>query len=475
MRTPHPQPPHGTNRPATNLPRLIALGLIAAALSVPVAAQAQTQTPTAPTQQNDCPTNWPTTPPASTELARQQLQQLQTLETACEDQSGFHAYKGLLLLQTGWLAEAATALEKSLLLAPEQPGVQLDYAQSLAQLGQKTSARELVQSVAARQDIQPDLRQWLATGLLPDTTSWAWASMVQNSLGHESNLTSASYSDSLTLYLPSGPVQVSLADSEKPQSGLGLKTSLAVQGLRPAGPGSLRVSASIQAKHAQNTHTSQLGEAIAAYAQPTPWGEASLQIGTTHFKQIRQYTYSDTSWRLKFEPLKDWNTCKTSPFGGQTRQRYRTDTNLSGQYTHTGLELQCTPSHQTRTIFSLSAGSDRPDEANRPGGVKRRQELNLRHERAWALPTPSGPAVQGLFKIWLRQHHTQDQALFSPLLGNSNIRTRRQDLGLAYWWGLAPGWSMGVDLENTSQKSTNTLLNIKNLTAYVNIRWASKP
>jgi hypothetical protein len=116
-------------------------------------------------------------------------------------------------MQSGWLQEAATALEKSLLLAPDQAGVQLDYAQALAQLGQKNSARQLVATVAARPDIKPDLRQWLQTGLKPDDNSWTWSAMVQNSLGHDSNLTSATYTDTLTLYLPGGTVQVSLADN----------------------------------------------------------------------------------------------------------------------------------------------------------------------------------------------------------------------------------------------------------------------
>jgi hypothetical protein len=378
-------------------------------------------------------------------------------------------------MQSGWLQEAANALEKSLLLSPDQAGVQLDYAQVLAQLGQKTSARQLIATVVARPDIQPDLRQWLQTGLVQDTSSWVWSAMVQNSLGQDSNLTSATYTDTLTLYLPSGTVQVSLADNEKPRSGFSLKTNLAVQGLRPLGPGALRVALSLQERNAQNVNRNQLSEALASYNWPAGPILASIQLSAHHFQEFNQYAYSDTSWRMQIEPVSSWTPCKPTPFVGQVRLRFLSNNNLSGQYSHAGLELQCQQSPQAQTTLSLSAGTDHPEELNRPGGAKKRQEFTIRHERLLPLSTPNGVNLQGILKTWLRQSLTQDQTLFSSLLGDALIQTRRKDIGLAYWWPIAPQWHMGVDLENTSQKSTNSLLNIKNLSAHLGVRWTSKP
>jgi hypothetical protein len=342
-------------------------------------------------------------------------------------------------------------------------------------MGQKTSARQLVATVAARPDIQPDLRQWLQTGLATNSSSWSWSAMVQNSLGHDSNLTSATYTDTLTLYLPGGSVQVSLADNEKPRSGFGLKTSVAVQGQRPLGPGALRLALSLQARQAQDVNNNHMSEALASYEWRTGPIMTSMQLSAHHFQEINQYTYSDTSWRLQVEPASAWAPCKPAPFVGQVRQRYLGNTNLSGQYSHAGLELQCQPSPQAQTTLSLSAGTDQPEEDNRPGGAKQRQEITLRHERLLPISSANGNSVQGLLKTWLRQSRTQDQTLYSPLLGDALIKTRRRDMGVAYWWPLAPQWHMGLDLENTSQKSTNSLLNIKNLSLHLGVKWTSKP
>ena len=497
MRAPQPQPPHRrTGQPRIDFKPLWA-GLIVSLCAasnlqaqVPASQPAsqpatQPETQAAASPATNCPQQWPAVPTtarperqtlAEQENTRQQLFALRALETACDADPGFHAHRGLLLMQAGWLQEAATALEKSLLLAPDQPGVQLDYAQALAQLGQRASARQLVATVAARPDIEPNLRQWLETGLLPNPARWQWSTLVQNSLGYDSNLTSATYTDTLTLFLPGGPVQVSLADSERPRSGYGLKTRFATQGVHPAGPGLLRLGLSLQARHAQNIQRNHLSEALAHYDWPLGPVTASVQLSTHHFREVGQYSYADTSWRVQATPTKAWHDCKATPYTGQVRQRYTGSTQLAGQYTHTGLELQCQNSPRAQTTLSLHAGTDQPQEANRPGGAKRRQEITLKHERLLPLHTLGGRnSVHGLLKTWVRQSHSQDQALFSPLLGDDNTQTRRRDLGVSYWWPLAPQWQMGIDLENTSQKSTNGLLNIKNHSLHLGLRWTSKP
>ncbi len=480
MRTSNPQPHRRTSKQPLAL-RPVFTGLLLWLLACSLQAQTTPapQSPATPAPTADraslCPTYWPITLPGTKAAAQQKLHELSALEDTCETTPSFHAYRGLLLMQAGWPQEAATALEKSLLLAPNQAGVQLDYAQALAGLGQKTSARQLVATVASRQDIQPDLRQWLHTGLVPDTHSWKWSAMVQNGLGHDSNLTSATYTNTLTLHLPGGPVQVSLADSEKPRSGLGLKTNLAIQGLRPLGSGALRVAISLQARHAQNVNHNHLSEALTSYDWPVGPLVANLQLSAHHFQEVNQYTYSGTTWRMQVEPASAWKTCNPAPFIGQIRQRYLSNTNLSGQYSHAGLQLQCRHSPQSQTTLSLGTGTDQPEETNRPGGAKQRKEITLRHERLLTLASPLGNSVEGLLKAWLRHSSTRDQTLFSPLLGNDLIQTRRQDIGVAYWWSLAPEWNMGLDLENTSQKSTNTLLNIKNVSLNLGLRWTSKP
>ena len=164
----------------------------------------------------------------------------QTTPDPCDEQATCQAQKGSLLLAQGHVEEAAVALEKALLLDPNLPGAQLDYAQALALIGLKGSARAMLADVLQRPDIQPNLKSKLAGAQNPPSeatqtslmSEWQWSKLAQAAVGHETNLNSATFTDSLTLMLSNGPVTIGLADSAKPMSGPATKTLLALQGRR---------------------------------------------------------------------------------------------------------------------------------------------------------------------------------------------------------------------------------------------------
>jgi predicted Zn-dependent protease len=85
----------------------------------------------------------------------------QTTSDPCDEKATCQAQKGAQLLAQGRVEEAAVALEKALLLDPNLPGVQLDYAQALALIGLKGSARAMLADVLQRPDIQPNLKSKL--------------------------------------------------------------------------------------------------------------------------------------------------------------------------------------------------------------------------------------------------------------------------------------------------------------------------
>jgi predicted Zn-dependent protease len=141
--------------------------------------------------------------PAAAVWQQASLERLAQWAEACDENAFFHAHWGAVLLAQGQTEAAAVALEKALLLNPDLPGAQLDYAQALAQIGLKGSARAMLKEVLQRPDIQPTLK----AQLLPAQTAsagasaldWQWSSLLQSSYGHESNLNSATYTDTLTL------------------------------------------------------------------------------------------------------------------------------------------------------------------------------------------------------------------------------------------------------------------------------------
>ena len=419
---------------------------------------------------------------------RAELLKLSSLAEACDKRADFHAHRGALLLSAGWPQEAATALEKALLLNPELPGAQLDFAQALAQQGQRTPARELVQQVAERPDIQPDLKQWLREGLAPPTSStvrtslpeaaWVWSSLLQSSLGHETNLASATHTTSLTLNLIGGPVEVPLADSERPQPGAALKTMAAVQAVRAWGDGELRLNAALQGRraHGQAVADNQLAEVAAAYALPFGPGILQGTVGAHTYSQKGVYNYKDSAFSLKYEPFWRWGPCKSAFAAGRTEQRYASTPGMDGHYQHYRLEGACKPAEtaagadQAASTVGISTGKDTPLSANRPGGIKNRLEVYARHEQSANLPLWVSP---GTLNLWYGYSNTRDTEIFSSLLSQNPTQTSRHDAGVGYWLPLYSGWSWGIDIESTSQKSTNTLLNIRNISVYGGLRWTN--
>ena len=79
----------------------------------------------------------------------------QTAADPCDEQATCQAQRGAQLLAQGRVEEAAIALEKALLLDPNLPGAQLDYAQALAQIGLKGSARACWPTCLGAQTFSP--------------------------------------------------------------------------------------------------------------------------------------------------------------------------------------------------------------------------------------------------------------------------------------------------------------------------------
>jgi tetratricopeptide (TPR) repeat protein len=432
--------------------------------------------------------------PSSRELTLE-LAKLAAVAESCDMRADFQAHRGALLLLAGQIQEAATALEKALLLNPELPGAQLDYAQALAQKGQSSEARELLRQVSGRPDIQPDLLQWLDKGLnthrvltdkegiaappdLPFNGSWRWSGLGQTSLGKETNLFSATHTTSLTLHLTSGLVDVPLSDSERPMAGRVIKFLGAVQGLRALGEGELRMNLALQTRRSQSQSTdhSQLTEGALSYAWPVGPGLLLGGISAHNFSQGSGSTYLDHTYKIQYEPFWRFGDCKSAFSLGQTTQRYAKSPEMDGQYQHIRLEGGCQAGQASKrelsqaTLWSVATGNDQAFNENRPGGNKQRTEAMVRHERMVKLP---GLGQQGALSVWYRHNRSRDSQIFSSLLGTQPTQTQRHDVGIGYWFPLTSRWSVGIDVESTSQKSTNALLNIKNSSIYGGLRWAS--
>lgn len=417
-----------------------------------------------------CPPSFPV-PSGALAVKPGYLNQLTDLADVCDARADFFAHRGALLLMAGRLPEAATNLEKALLLEPALPGAQLDFAQALAQLGQKDAALQLVDQVGDRPDIEPSLRQWLG-GLQPvgRTGAWHWNTMVQSSVGHETNLDSVTYTDTMTLYLSNGPVIVSLTESERPRAGMGVKNWVSVQAARSLGLGQVRLAAAMLARNTPNNTLANNYQAdgTLSYAHPMGPGVASLRVGGLAYRKESIYAYDEIATVLKYQPVWQLASCPWGASAGLADQKHLTSPIMSGQYRYMRLEAACSHNGGISSL-QITAGQDKARDATRPGGDKKRHEISLRHDQTLTIG-----AKPGQLSFWARSHDTQDKEILSPLLGPTVVYLRRNDVGAGYWWRLGAKWSIGFDAEYTRQNSNNELSKLKNTTFYTGIRWTSE-
>ncbi|MFY8192469.1 MAG: tetratricopeptide repeat protein, partial [Limnohabitans sp.] len=242
---------------------------------------------------------------------------------------------------------AAVALEKALLLNPDLPGAQLDFAQALAQIGLKGSARAMLSEVLQRSDIPPGLKAQLSSIQGGNTQGDSirigidvpkWSTLMQSVYGHENNLNSATYTEALTLYLSNGPVTLGLNDNVKPEAGRALKSTVAAQGSLQRFGGqelSMNLAFSTKTGAANVGGNNQTAEAALKYSLPILAGQASgawqVALGGTQFWLTNQTAYSDQGLQLKYAFDSVGSICKFSPAVGRIDQSFPQSSSLNGR------------------------------------------------------------------------------------------------------------------------------------------------
>ncbi len=425
-----------------------------------------------------------------------ELTRLAQLAEVCDMRADYHAHVGTLLLTADLPKEAAVSLEKALLLNPDLAGVQIDYAQTLSKLGQRQTAQALLGQVTQRPDIDPKLKQWLLDNIKSNSSDaaktdrkpnqwgqngshllegrWLWDGSIQALIGRESNLAGLTYTTVLPLYLDSGIVEVSLADSERPQAGTALKTVALVNALRPLAAGQIRWNLALQKRHTPNQDAlkSHSLETRLSYAHASNIGIVTGTLGWSAFEQTQQQ-YRDYSYRLEYQPPGQMLGCAAAMYTGRVIQRYADDNQGSGSDRSIGLRFGC--GQQTKdevkryaqTVIDFNTGRYSPQVEDYPGGIKRRNQLQIQHLMPLSSLGVNTPATLTMFARWRQTH---DQRIVSSLFGPEPTRTRRAEIGLGYWHPWSPAWSWGIEIDHSWQRSSNKLLDIKNRSIYTGVR-----
>ena len=430
---------------------------------------------------------------------RATLTQLDAQQDQCLRNSTYYAWRGAVQLALGQYSAATESLERALLLQPDLPGAQLDYAQALLAQGDTLAALDLLRLLAQRNDLPPRVRSLLAHIQLEQTLAGNLAAatptapltrwQLSSALGWDSNLNSAPHTDSLSLSVPGLPgtsIALPLERSSQPQPGALALTQLSVQQLRPLGHSSAPSALLLTAQLAQRStrtysKTNYQHSELALHWLQAPQASAQWLLGG-------QYSYLRyggqpwlNEWQLSAQRQHQWgSTCRASAGAEWTLRRWHASPELNGHYHGLLMGLDCTPSPSPTTIpttwgMQLRWGHDHPEHSDRPGGRATRTELRGYANADWGVWQLSG--------AWHYQLQRDHQG-YSPLLEQGRQRrTQRHALDLQIsrplHWQLAgntTGASQGqlrwfIGLQYSQQRSNIGVFEVRQHSIHSGLRW----
>ena len=437
------------------------------------------------------------------------LAQIDAVAPDCLQNPPYHAWRGAVLLALRRPAAATEALERALLLDPDQPGALLDYADALLAVGDTASARGLLQQLSRRADLPANLRPVLEGELAltnlrasdgfelnpdrdpnRDPLSWRTRWVLSTALGHDSNLNNGPAASELTLTFPQGALTLPLLASARPQSGSAVLATAQWQALKPQGNQLWLLQAEVRSRHTADQATRyQQADLAASWLQapeaPRQWvvrgGLSQVDFGGQRLLHNARLS-AQHQWQASESPAASASLglltrCRPSTGAELELRRYPASPELNGRYTGLLAAVNCASAdaagsqawlaHQLIGL-QLRLGQDQPDSATRPGGSYRRAELRATWE-----------ARLGLYKAnadygYTRQH---DASGYSPLL-SSNLarRASRHNLRAELAHPLPTSWLAGAEvfatLEHSHQRSNLAVFESRQTALYTGLRWS---
>ena len=507
--------------------RLILAGLLSTACAQAFAqtiptpsATSRTDSPAAPEAPTTCPPiadaprrsdsfSSPESPAVFQTRLQQSLAQLDSVSELCLDNPRFHAQRGLVLQLMGQSAAAVESLERALLLEPDQPGTQLDYALALRDAGDAPSAQALLQQISQRSDLpaglQPVLQDQLAVLQKPPSSAWDQHLKASVAAGFDSNLNNATSDSQLTLTFPSGDVSLQLADASRAQRGTVFMTALQYQGSKRVNDNLWVLQADLRNRNTRSADTAyqQLdvgAQWLQAPEAPRQW-QARLGYSNLRFGGVELLHSVRTAlvhqWQMAWpsaSPQPPQSVCR--PLAGLEAdlRRYPINRLLDGSYRGVLLSLTCDTAEASaaasaasqpgdplsdnpytgppRFSLQLRSGQDRATSELRPGGNN--TATDLRSAFYGRLQLPRLPVIDWVAEYsWVKQ---QDSTGYSPLLGNNALRksTRqvvRLELARQLPASILGGARWFVSAELSQQASNLNAFTAKGRSISSGLRW----
>jgi len=409
-----------------------------------------------------------------------------SLQRPCLRDAQFQAYRGAVLLALDEHAAAVESLERALLLQPDFPGAELDLAVAFARLGQTETARAILAQVQQRSDLPAGLRTALEQqqAALADLPSGArmrnrWQLTLMG--GHETNLNNAPAVTQLTLTLPNGLGRqtLPLAQSSLPRSGNAGYGAVQWQGVRPAAESLWVLQAEGRWRDTRDAATDfrQIDAAATWLQRPQAERQWIGRLAGTWLEFAGRALVRSTRGLLQYQLAAVGGTSCRPALGAELDSRhFPASPELDGLYRGGIVSWTCMGRRSGAgepglLTFQLRAGQDRPDSADRPGGVQNRTELRAQWETPLASPWRGvlGPGRAIMQASYVRQ---ADATGYSPLIeDNAQRQTRRAALQLEASYALGGGLFAVGTAELAAQRSNLPLFIGRQRSLYLGLRW----
>lgn len=389
------------------------------------------------------------------------IQQLEAQAAACQERPLYLAYRGAVYNRLGQPGQAQALLERALLLAPGLLGAQLDYAESLAMLGQTEAAQQLLADLLTRQDIPEPMRQRIQS---------AWQALIQagpraqtrlrlaGAGGYDSNLNTGPRLYTLTLTTREGDIILPLANDARARQGMATLYELNLEHQTFTDQGRpILLHGEIRHRHAPHeadTDYTQYHLGLSLINTKTlPHERTALQLSGYSLATYGPAHFATIAWQGQ------WPSDGCRPvleFEAGYHHHPQTPA-LDGWMGGMGGGLRC-----EHTGLILRGLHDHAQHA-RAGGHIQRLEIQLSHQGS------VGPGVLQLDALVGRQ---QDSQGYSPLLKQDAIRIlQRYRLRLDYRWPMREGFEGFVRLEHLKQDANLPLFEWNGTAIYLGLRW----
>jgi len=405
----------------------------------------------------------------------------------CQKSALWLANLGHYLNRLGRYQEAADHLERALLLEPELPGARLDYALSLAGLGDTSSALALVNDLLAAPNVPNTIRIALehqkARWRTDAGAAYAWqvSGMVSARLGFDSNLLGSPNLNALTLTFPGQTQILPLDPDNRPKAG-GYQRADAQMLLRRDDPDGAHwdINASLRRRdspHVAGAGTTQLDLQLEYNTYQYP---AVSQRDSTGYYLSASVSALDAQAGTRYRALGvagGWATQGQRPSGQVCQARlglelqqrdYISNALLSGRYAGLAAAWSCVQPAGAQWLLGLKAGRDTAFDAARPGGDQ--NQFAMRLVGYLPLQLVSG-AAKGAILSDLELAHSRDAGAYSALLRSGLPRTiTRASARMEYQHPISQHAQWVFGAEWVAQQSNLDLFNMQSRGLYTALR-----